>query len=226
VDDNDFGKPKETSDSQWTVVNRYQTDKGEVYAKKQCVHCIQPACAAACLTKAMYKTAKGPVIWRESKCMGCRYCMVSCPFDVPKFEYQSANPKIQKCRGCWEKVVEGGLPACAENCPNEAIMFGTRRELIREARRRMHESPDQYVDHIYGEHEVGGTGVLYLASVPFGQLGFRTDLGTGSYPRLTEDFLYGVPVVLTLLPAFLLGVSTATKREPEESENGADNDQD
>jgi Fe-S-cluster-containing dehydrogenase component len=224
-DDTVLAKPRKTTDSQWTVVNRYETERGEVFAKKQCMHCAQPACTAACLTKAMFKTDKGPVIWRESKCMGCRYCMVSCPFDVPKFQYHSTNPKIQKCRLCWERVVEGGVPACVENCPNEAIMFGRRSDLIKEARRRIHEAPDQYVDHIYGEHEVGGTGALYLASVPFKQLGFRTDLGTGSYPRLTEDFLYGVPVVLTLLPAFLLGVSTATKRETDKNENGAPDDQ-
>ena len=121
-----------------TVVNMYNTSEGEAFIKEQCMHCNEPACVAACLTKAMYKTKEGPVIWRGDKCMGCRYCMVSCPFDVPKFEYFSSNPKILKCDMCYDKLQEGEKPACVSNCPAEAIMFGTRRELIAEARKRIH----------------------------------------------------------------------------------------
>ena len=212
-------KERSTSETQWSVVNRYETEAGEVFAKKQCMHCLQPACAAACLTKAMLKNPAGPVVWRESKCMGCRFCMISCPFDVPKFEYHSAVPEIHKCVMCWERLQQGQLPACVENCPNEALAFGKRSEMIAEARRRIHDDPQGYVPHIYGEHEVGGTSFLYLAAVPFEQLGFRTDLGTTAYPTYTEDFLYGVPVVLTVLPAFLLALSNATKREGDDPAN-------
>lgn len=217
-DESVFESERPTSETQWTVVNRYETEKGEVFAKKQCMHCQEPACASACLTKAMYKTDDGPVIWRKSKCMGCRFCMVSCPFDVPKFEYNSAAPSIQKCRMCWERLQEGEQPACVENCPAEALTFGKRADLIREARRRIYDDPDTYNDHIYGEHEVGGTGVMYLASVPFAQLGFRDDLGTRSFPELTTDFLYGVPIVLTLWPSILWAISRATKKEDEGEE--------
>jgi Fe-S-cluster-containing dehydrogenase component len=146
--------------------------------------------------------------------------MVSCPFDVPKFEYHSANPKIQKCNLCWERLNEGQEPACVTNCPMKALTFGRRNDLLREARQRMYQEPDRYVDHIYGEHEVGGTSWLYLAGVSFEQLNFRTQLGTTAFPKFTEHFLYSVPVVLTLVPAFLLAVSNATKRsdEPHEGE--------
>ncbi|MCK9208308.1 MAG: hypothetical protein M0P66_14450, partial [Salinivirgaceae bacterium] len=129
----------------------------------------------------------------------------------PKFEYHSANPKIQKCTMCFERLVEGKIPACAENCPAEAIQFGTRRELLHEARKRIVENPDVYVDHIYGEHEAGGTGVLYLSSVPFNELGFNTSLQKSSYPELSKGFLYGVPSVFVLWPALLLGLYEATK---------------
>jgi formate dehydrogenase iron-sulfur subunit len=207
-----------TSETQRTVVNRYETDKGTVSVKKQCMHCVQPACASACLTRAMLKTHEGPVVWRENKCMGCRFCMVSCPFNVPKFEYHSANPKIQKCTLCWERLNEGQEPACVANCPMKALTFGKRNDLLREARQRIYEDPDRYIDHIYGEHEVGGTTWMYLAGVPFEQLHFRTDLGTEAYPTLTKNFLYAVPVVLTLVPGFLLAVSNATKRSDESSE--------
>lgn len=204
--------------SQWSVVNRYDTDAGEVFVKKQCMHCCQPACASACLTKAMLKTRRGPVVWREEKCMGCRFCMLSCPFDIPKFEYDSPVPKIQKCRLCWERLEEGEAPACVEECPEEALVFGTRREILEEARRRIYEEPEKYVHYIYGEHEAGGTAWLYLSAVPFEQLGFRTDLGSEPYPEFTKEFLYGVPVVLALWPAFLLGVSNATRRKNDESD--------
>jgi Fe-S-cluster-containing dehydrogenase component len=194
-----------------TVINAYETSKGEVYVKKQCMHCNEPACAAACLTNAMQKNEEGSVTWDGSKCMGCRYCMVSCPFDIPKFEYHSPNPQIVKCDMCFNRLKEGQLPACVENCPAEALLFGTRRELIKEARKRIHDNPDLYVDHIYGEHEAGGTGILYLSKVPFSELGFNTSIQKSTYPELSKGFLYSVPTIFVLWPAILLGIREATK---------------
>jgi Fe-S-cluster-containing dehydrogenase component len=210
---------RETSDKARTVVNRFETKAGDVFAKTQCMHCVQPACAAACLTRALYKTPEGPVIWREDKCMGCRFCMVSCPFDVPKFEYYSAVPKIVKCQMCFDRLADGGKPACVENCGGDALTFGKRGELLEMARQRIYQSPGQYVSHIYGEHEAGGTSILYISGAPFGELGFRTDLGTESYPERTRDFLTAVPLVLTLWPAGLLALRRATA--PEEPETGS-----
>jgi formate dehydrogenase iron-sulfur subunit len=206
-----------TSEKQWTVVNRYETSKGEVFVKSQCMHCLEPACAAGCLTKALYKTAEGPVIWREPKCMGCRYCMVACPFDAPKFEYHSANPKIQKCQLCFERLAAGEVPACVEDCAGDALTFGSRDELLEIARERIYQNPGEYVSQIYGEHEVGGTAWLYISPVPFEELGFRTDLGTTSYPERTRDFLTAVPLVLVAWPAMLLALrrATAPQEEPE-----------
>ena len=222
--DPDWGvldEPRTTSDCQLTVVNKYETEKGPVFIKRQCMHCNQPACASACLTKALHKSEDGPVVWRESKCMGCRYCMISCPFDSPKFEYDSPVPKIQKCTLCAERREEGKLPACVENCPGDALLFGRRSDLLREANMRIYNNPDEYNHEIYGEHTVGGTSMLYLASVPFDQLGLRTDLGTTPYPELTKGFLYSVPVVLTLIPAFLAAVSAATKSGTDSDGKGA-----
>ncbi len=207
----EIGIIRKTDETRRTVVNAYETSKGEVYVKRQCMHCNEPACAAACLTQAMLKTKEGPIIWQGDKCMGCRYCMVSCPFDGPKFEYHSANPKITKCDMCFNRLEEGKIPACVENCPAEALVFGTRRELIAEARKRINEDPDLYVDHIYGEHEAGGTSFLYLSPVPFNELGFNTKIQRTSYPELSKGFLYSVPTVFVLWPALLLGIHEATK---------------
>lgn len=201
---------RKTDETRRLAINCFNTSKGEQYIRMACNHCNSPACASACLTKAMVKTDEGPVIWREDKCMGCRSCIISCPFDIPKFEYESANPKIQKCRMCFELIQEGKKPVCAENCPAEAILFGKRRDLLDIARARIYAEPEKYNHEIYGEHEVGGTGVLYLASVPFEELGLRKDLGTKSYPEYNKTFLYSVPAVLILWPAFLLGLHNAS----------------
>ena len=213
------GVIRKTDENHRTVVNAFNSSKGEVYVKKQCMHCNEPACTAACLTQAMYKTEEGAVIWRGDKCMGCRYCMVSCPFDIPKFEYHSANPKIEKCNMCFSRISEGKIPACVENCPAEALIFGKRRDLIKEARKRISDNPDQYEDHIYGEHEAGGTGFLYLSAVPFNELGFNTSLQTESYPSLSKGFLYSVPTIFVLWPAMLLGIREATKNNHNNSES-------
>jgi Fe-S-cluster-containing dehydrogenase component len=218
------GVIRKTDESRRTVVNLFKTTKGEVYVKNQCMHCNEPACAAACLTQAMYKTKEGPVIWRGNKCMGCRYCMVSCPFDVPKFEFHSANPKITKCDMCYDRILEGKKPACAENCPAEAITFGTRRELIQEARKRIAAQPDVYSDLIYGEREAGGTGEVYVAQVPPVELGFKTNLQNESYPALSKGFLYAVPSVFVLLPVLLLGIHETTKTNKNHQNEGDENE--
>jgi len=206
------GAIRKTDETRRTVVNCYATSKGDAYVKNQCMHCNEPACAAACLTQAMYKTKEGPVIWRGDKCMGCRYCMVSCPFDVPKFEYHSANPMIVKCDMCYDRIKHGVTPTCAGACPGDALTFGTRRELLKEARKRICENPKDYSDQIYGERVAGGTGFLYLAACPPEELGFNTTLQNTSYPALSKGFLYTVPSVFVLLPPLLLGIYEATKR--------------
>jgi formate dehydrogenase iron-sulfur subunit len=215
-----FQGVRDTSEVQWTLVNRFEVEGKEIFVKKQCMHCNQPACAAACPTKALYKTAEGPVIWRANKCLGCRYCMVACPFEIPKFEYDKAVPNIEKCIMCWDRVKNNEQPVCTAECPEQALLFGRRSELLEEAYRRIYQNPGSYVHHVYGEHEVGGTGVMYLAAVPFEKLGFKTDLGETPYPQYTKTFLYSVPVVLLLWPALLYALHTATKQNHDGEEKG------
>ena len=212
------GVLRKTSENQRCAVNSYETSEGEVYVRNQCMHCNEPACVAACLTQAMHKTKEGPVIWREEKCMGCRYCMISCPFDVPKFEYGSINPKIQKCDMCYDRIMNGEIPVCVETC-GDALYFGTRRELIAEARRRIAEWPEMYIDTIYGEKTAGGTGYLYAGPVPHNELGFDIRIQNASYPALTKSFLYSVPAVDVLVPSVLLGIHAATSLNQNKNED-------
>ncbi len=215
---------RDTSDKQFMVVNKYETDKGNVFVKKQCMHCYQAGCAAACPTEAMHKNSQGPVTWDGDKCIGCRYCMISCPFDIPKFEYGEWNPKIVKCTLCFDRLEAGKKPACVEACPTDTLMFGSMVKNLEVARHRIYSHPDKYVHQIYGEHEAGGTAYIYLSAVPFDQLGFRTDLGRTPYPEYTREFLYAVPAVLFSVPAFLLGLNALTGNGKSDNEGDRDFD--
>jgi len=138
--------------------------------RRQCMHCEEPACAAACLVGAFSKSPDGAVVYDEAKCIGCRYCMLACPFMIPRYEYDQKLPYVRKCKMNEDCRVEGGMPACTSACPTEATVFGPRDKLIEEARRRIAEKPDLYIDHIYGEHEFGGTSVLYISDVPLNRV--------------------------------------------------------
>lgn len=211
-----FQRVRTTSPDAFTVVNRYETQKGQVFRKQQCMHCLQPACESACLVRALQKHPEGPVTWNDKKCLGCRYCMISCPFDVPKFEYNSPNPRIRKCTLCFERVKAGKQTACAEACPVEAIRFGKRLELLETAKTRIYQNQDSYIHSIYGEHEAGGTSVMYLSAVPFEQLGLNTGLDKKPYPELTQEYLHNIVLVDLFFPIFLLGMSYAVKGREKE----------
>src|SRR4030042_370508 len=181
-----FEEKRETTPDAYVVVNRFPNGKNPdkpVFVRRQCMHCTEPSCASACLCKAMEKMPEGPTVYHTDRCMGCRYCMISCPFDIPKFEFNSPSPFVKKCIGCYDRVARGEQTACAEACPEGATLLGTRRDLIEEAKKRIYQNPDRYYPHIYGEHEVGGTGYMYLSAVPFEKIAFRTDLGTKNYPE-------------------------------------------
>jgi len=137
------------------------------------MHCIDPGCVGACMLGALQKREYGIVTWDPDLCIGCRYCQMACPFNVPKFEWSKLNPKIVKCELCNHRLAEGKEPACSEVCPRKAVIFGTYSELLAEAHRRLAEHPDLYVPKVYGEHDLGGTQVLYLSHVPFEKLGCR-----------------------------------------------------
>ena len=214
-DERVFEARREPASQVFTVVNRVQGPGADApfrFVKTQCMQCVDPACATACPARALEKTPGGPVTYTGSRCLGCRYCMMSCPFDLPRFEYEKPVAYVRKCTFCAERQARGGMPACAEVCPSGALTFGPRAELIEEARKRIYQNPDKYVHHVYGEHEAGGTSWLYITDVPFDRLGFKSGLQAASYPALTKTALSAVPVVLTLWPPLLMGLRNFSQR--------------
>ena len=206
-----------------TVVQKVDLESGQTRnVKRQCMHCLDAACASACPVKALYQTPEGPVAYRPNRCLGCRYCMVSCPFDVPRFEWDNGlTPEIRKCMFCYQRQQQGQQPACVSNCPTGALKFGTRAELLAEAHSRLEANPGFYVNHVYGEEEAGGTAWLYISDVPFSMLGFRTDVTTRRIPAYTWDVMSKLPFVVGGLAVTLTGASIITRRR-----NGHDPDHD
>ena len=207
---------RRTTSKAYTVVNRYDDEggnQGPLYRKIQCNHCLEPACASVCFVKAFSKNESGAVIYDETVCVGCRYCMIACPFEIPTYEYDSAfSPRVRKCTMCHPRIVKGLLPGCVEACPTEALTYGKRQDLLRIGRERIRKFPERYVDHIYGENEMGGTSWLHLSAVPFKDIGMREDLGTTPAPELTSGALSVVPMVVGLWPVLLGGVYAMNKR--------------
>ena len=219
-----FEQVRRTDADNLTVVNRYPPavpGGHPIDVKKQCMHCFEPACASACLVAAFRKTPEGAVLYNEDVCIGCRYCMIACPFFIPAYSYDDPfHPAVRKCTMCHEKVArEGGVPACAKICPEEAITFGKRSDLLVLAREKLTHNPGKYVNHIYGENEAGGTCWLYISPKPFEELGFRMDIGNTPYPELTKGFLSSVPLVLTIWPALLMGAYAFTNHREKLAES-------
>lgn len=185
-------------------------ERGDRFVRRLCMSCQDPACASACLVGALKKTALGPVTYDSSKCIGCRYCIVACPFNVPRYEWSKLVPFVKKCDMCYERQVKGQLPACVEACPVQASIAGWRDEILEEAQRRVMLGSN-YVKHIYGSEEVGGTSVFFISDVPFEKLGFKT-VPEQPMPVLTANALGDIPDVVLIGGSLLAGVYWITNR--------------
>ena len=195
------------------IIELYQDPKSDEFAfvKRQCMHCLDPACVCGCPFGALEKADWGAVTWTSSLCIGCRYCEVACPFEVPKFQWDSWNPKIVKCEFCYEQRLKQDMePACTAACPTGAVVFGKRVDLLAKAKDRIANSPGKYFEQrVYGEHEAGGTQVLYLSSVSFQKLGLPK-LGTtslGHYATKVSSKVYkwlGGPLLMAGVFGFLI----------------------
>ncbi len=212
-----------------TVLNEFKNEKNPllpIYVKLQCMHCEKPACVSACIVGALSKREDGSVVWDDDKCIGCRYCMVACQFQIPTYDYnKSIDPHIWKCDLCSERRKSGQLPACIDICPNEALLFGKRSDVLRIAKDRIRRKPDVYIDYIYGEDEIGGTSWMYIAGKSFDKLKMPP-LGTDTAPGISEAIQHGIfsyfvpPVALFALLGTLMWVNKHRKIDSgENSEN-------
>ncbi|WP_038056787.1 4Fe-4S dicluster domain-containing protein [Thermodesulfobacterium hydrogeniphilum] len=219
-----FNEIRRTTAGQFTVVNRFFDEKTgkPVYVKIQCMHCLDPACVSACFVGAFTKTPEGAVIYNPDACVGCRYCLIACPFDIPAYEYfDPFTPQVTKCTMCFDRIVEGEVPACVAICSADALKFGKRKELLELAHKIIEDNPDKYVPYVYGEHDFGGTNWLYISPVPFEKLGFP--MGYNETPaKFTRNFLFAVKV-LEILAAPPL-VYLAYKSLSDKSKTGGKNE--
>jgi Fe-S-cluster-containing dehydrogenase component len=206
--------PGDLSGSTRNLIALYREGSESSFFKAQCMHCIDPACVSACMLGALHKSKWGVVAYDKDACVGCRYCQVACPFNVPKFEWASATPEIVKCELCRHRLAEGKEPGCTTVCPTKAVIFGKRSELLAEAHRRLEANPGRYVPKVYGEHDAGGTAVLYLAAVPFEKLGLPA-VGDAPAPEISETVQHGIYkgfVAPAALYAVLAGVMFRNRR--------------
>ncbi len=186
-------------------------DHGDRYVRRMCMNCQDPACASACLVGALKKTELGPVTYDSSKCIGCRYCIVACPFSVPRYEWSKLVPFVKKCDMCYARQSKGELPGCVEACPVQASIAGWRDDILDEAQRRVL-GDSKYVRHIYGTEEAGGTSVFFISDVPFEKLGFTTTVPNQPMPILAANALGDVPTVVLLGGSLLAGLYWITNR--------------
>lgn len=226
--------PKDLSSRTLNIIKRYQhgtgvvKDRGEdgySFVKRQCMHCLEPACVSACPVSALTKDpVNGIVSYNENACIGCRYCQVACPYNIPKFQWESTTPKIVKCQLCRHLIATGGISACCQVCPTGASLFGPVEELLAEAKRRLQMRVGQvydfpvaslgsgqvqshravrYLKHIYGENEAGGSQVLLLSGVDFTSLGLP-ELPERSFVEVADGIQYAIYKGM-VYPLVLLG---------------------
>jgi formate dehydrogenase iron-sulfur subunit len=198
---------KKLSTTDYTVLEELD----ESYLRRMCMHCIEPSCASACPVGALHKTPEGPVVYEYEKCIGCRYCIVACPFGIPRYEWDSTTPRVQKCQLCSHRLVEGRPTACAEACEFDATVFGDRTELLAEAWKRIAEDPDTYAPRVYGAEEAGGTSVLIIGP-PEIMDAFDVNIPRESLPQKTWVVLSQIPTAVGAAGAGMLAVNWIIRR--------------
>lgn len=197
-----------------TIIKLYQGPKGEyAFVKRQCMHCVDPFCVAACPFHALEKDkVTGVVGWTAEKCIGCRYCQVACPYEVPKFEWDAFNAQIVKCEFCRHRLAKDQEPACTYVCPTHAVIYGRRDVLLKEAHQRISDHPGKYFENrVYGEKEAGGTQVLYLSAVDYHLLGLP-NLAADEHPSRWMRWSERVQKYF-ILPAAIYGVIVAYMKQ-------------
>ncbi len=196
--------------SQHRLLSVPMIDQGR-FARLSCMHCLEPACVSACLVGGLTKTADGPVIYHPEKCIGCRYCMLACPFHIPRYEWDEPVPFVKKCTMCFQRQEEGKVPACVDACPNDVLTFGDRDELLAKAHRTIAQGGGRYLPRVWGEEELGGTSVLYISDVDLDVMGWP-EPESESIPHITEPLIAKTPTIGLTVMGSLLGINWVIRR--------------
>jgi formate dehydrogenase iron-sulfur subunit len=207
------------SSTRFTSVVRREDSR---FVRRFCRHCEQPACVSACIVGALRKTAEGPVVYDSNKCIGCRYCIMSCPYGIPRYDWESPIPYVRKCILCYSRIQAGRIPACVEACPEKATIFGPRDEMLREAHSRIEKNPERYIQAVVGETEAGGTSVIYISDIPLGFLSYNPNLGNQPLPALTWSALSKVPPLVVGMGGLMAGIYWIVERRMKLSAGEAD----
>jgi len=190
-----YDPPNDLNGTTKNIIKIYNEGDTTTYMKGQCMHCLDPACVRACMVGSFKKREFGIVTWDPSRCIGCRYCQVACPYNIPKFQWDTPVPKIVKCEMCVHLIKGGSQPGCCAACPKEAVIYGTYTDLLADARERIAKYPDRYWPQgdpqIFGDDDGGGTQVLYLAGIEFEKLGLPT-LGPDPAGEIAQKVQHGV----------------------------------
>jgi Fe-S-cluster-containing dehydrogenase component len=208
-------KITDLSTSRWTtIVNKRGPDGKNRYIRRQCRHCLEPACVEACIVGALQKTPEGAVTYDRDICIGCRYCMIACPWEIPRYSWEDTIPYVQKCTMCHDRFLESGKPpACVEACPTEATIFGEREELLAEAKKRIANDSDKYIQRVWGEKEIGGTSVLYISDVDLNLTDLDEPIADETpMPGRTFKILHNMPSVFVGMAAAMGGIYWIVER--------------
>lgn len=200
----------------WTSIVQKPDNK---YIRKQCRHCLEPACAAACPVGALHQTKQGVVVYDGSKCLGCRYCMMACPYGIPRYDWDEPVPYVRKCIMCYDKITHGGEPGCTSACPTGATIFGDRDKLLAEAHQRIKDNPGKYISKVWGEHDFGGTSVLYLSDIDLSFLSYGSSTDQRPLPSRTAPAMKAVPYAFAGMGGVMYGINWIIKRRQKLTEN-------
>lgn len=202
-------KPAELGDTRWTtIVQKPQ----QHFVRKHCRHCLNPACVAVCPVGALTKSNLGPILYNKRRCIGCRYCMMACPFSIPRYQWSSLVPGITKCTMCHHRIKEGKETACTEACLEKATIFGDRKSLLKEARKRIAANKQGYLPIIVGEKGFGGTGVLYVTDISLDFLTYHKNLTDHSPVELSWNTLKLTPVIAGGVAVTMTGIQWLIQR--------------
>ena len=167
INEGSYTNPHDLTANSWTLMRFAETEENGtlewLIRKDGCMHCADPGCLKACPSPgAIIQYSNGIVDFHEENCIGCGYCIAGCPFDIPRLSKK--DNKVYKCTLCSDRVAVGLEPACIKACPTQALVFGSKEDMIEHANERIVDLKERGFENagLYDPAGVGGTHVMYV----------------------------------------------------------------